>query len=104
MTVTDGSKIAIRRHNRPYRGLWYLKKFKSDGVQYISFRLSHPNRCRASDPILQSGDKLIVLDVKESNKAIPGRLGWEVRALDQDLNPFDFFWDDETAFRSMWER
>lgn len=105
MTAAYGSTQAIKRHNRPYIGLWYLKRIKSGETSCISFQLSHHKRYWASDPIFQSGDKLVVLSVKESYRSpIPGRLGWEVQALDQNLNPFEFFWDDETAFRSMWER
>ncbi len=102
MTAHYGSLQAIRRHNRPYRGLWYLKLQTEGG---ISFELSHKKRYWVSDPIFQSGDKLVILEVKESsNSTLPGRLGWEVKALDQHLNSFEFFWDDETAFRSIWER
>lgn len=110
MTSAYGSTQAIRRHNRPYVGLWYLKhqKCPMGGIRHtqtISFQLSHHKRYWASDPIFQSGDKLVILSVKESYRSpIPGRLGWEVQALDQNLNPFEFFWGDETAFRSVWER
>lgn len=105
MTAAPGSIRAIRKHNRPYRGLWYLKRMKDQSEHAVSFQLSHHRRYWASDPIFQAGDKLVVLAVEPSNKAtIPGRLGWEVKALDQNLNPFEFFWDDETAFRSIWER
>lgn len=105
MTASLGHVAAIKRHNRPYTGLWFLKQVKNGEPTYISFQLSRRGRYWTDDPIFEAGDKLVILSIKESSRApIPGRLGWEVKALDQKLNPFEFFWDDETAFRTIWER
>ncbi len=110
MTAYCPASSAVRHHRRPYIGLWYLKyqKCPMGGIrhaQVISFQLSHKKRYWSSDPIFESGDKLVVLQIKESSNApIAGRVGWEVKALDQNLQPFEFFWDDETPFRSIWER
>lgn len=112
MTQQSGSISSIRKHNRPYTGLWYLKydPCPLGGIRrtvnyQFRLQLRHVARHYQHDPIFQSGDKLVIVSVKETNRSpLPGRVGWEVKALDQKLNPFEFFWDDETAFRSMWER
>lgn len=90
-----------KKHNRPSLGPWYLKHPKD--CDAISFQLRHKKRSWKNDPIFRSGDLLIVVGFEETNNPY-GSVGWEVTALDKDLNKFQFFWDDETSFRSIWRR
>ncbi len=92
----------VCRRNRPNLGAWYLKEQK-DGAA-ISFQLGHQRRSWKDDPVFRSGECLVVLGFVENMSGPHGTVGWNVTALDQNLNKFEFFWGDETPFRSVWKR
>jgi hypothetical protein len=83
-------------------GAWYLKTQRDGGA--ISFQLSHGKRDWKTDPIFRSGECLVVVGFSDNMTGPMGTVGWNVIAMDQKLSKFEFYWSDETPFRSVWRR